>query len=246
MSKHLKGLYKIGPADSTQMPGTLNGAAPDVVIFNDGQNYHIMMNYNYIKYDKYGMPIVTMRGYPSMQTTRPFSNGQTMDKWINIPSTTSNWLVSQTYNNHPDYFTSSGDVIYGGYTKTSFTGYYVRLSNTWQEGSMFQDVYVVNGKSLDPNTKYSLSFYAKGTAGGSAKVRWELTTGVKYTKTVTISPTGYYNWGQFGTTHKPTDLLIPPTATIRLVTIEFDVPAGSTYTDIGAVTFGEYSGGGGP
>lgn len=244
------------------------------LFFHDGQNYRIVMNYYYNRLTGYvyvydpetgsrKVPVYAqddVRGYESRQTTtRTFTNGGFgTSSWINSALKTGYPPTSPHYgeiiNGAPDYWTSNGQAVKGDYIPIKYVpggSWSTRLGGYWQPSSMFQDVYIVYNNPLNPNTKYQLSFWAKGGAGGSAIVEWHTDipgpSGIK-TRTITISPTGYYNWGLFSDSYKPIDLFTsPPYPTkVEYVKITFIVPAGSTYTDIGAVTFGEYSGGGGP
>jgi hypothetical protein len=250
-----KNFIEMGPPGADQISGSLNGHDnPDTIVFHDGQYYRILMNYNYIEGGGGGgvgpssMPTVTMRGYSSLQTTRPISNGDLNypvgNGWLNIPSTTSNWLVSQTYNNHPNYWTSTGKVQYGGYIGYPYYSNYARLG-LGITSTMSQDVYLVNGKPLDPNTKYSFSFCSKGLLTTSmAKIRWWTNLGY-FDDITSISAMGLYNFGNFGFTRTPKEL-DSGIISINHITVSFNVQPGTSitqYTDIGDVEFKVYSGG---
>lgn len=158
----------MGPADSTQMPGTLNGKdangneIPDVIIFNDGQNYHIMMNCYY----KTSTNPKEIRDYPSLQTIQEPIKGYKIGRpYANGYFSNSVYSAMVEYNADPDCWTSTNP----GWVWTIYD-----YSKNWWDtiigsklspsaSSISQDCYAdSNGYLIESGRTYRLGFWAKG------------------------------------------------------------------------------------
>ena len=148
------------------------------LIFHDGQNYRIAMNYYYATSS--GKEI---RSYQSLQTVQPSGIGRPFSNSEFGQTISSNLLE---YGEHPDYWTSSSTgVVQTGYDATAPNGWRVSIGNKFGKfpalnkgGSIAQDVYVVSGNHLLPSQSYTLSFWAKQGGSGVKKaiIEWHGTT----------------------------------------------------------------------
>jgi hypothetical protein len=171
--------YNMGPRSGTSMnEGTLNGNDPDVIVFNDGQNYNIMMNYDY-----HPTPGVSeMRGYSSRQTVisneirRPYSNGNPGDIVLDIPYNGDNGMVNDKYDYRPDYWTSSGYTFIRPGGGPSSNGVHFGDQDKYKLASsqIYQDAYADEYRTpILAETEYSLGFWAFCYHGQlKASIQW--------------------------------------------------------------------------